>query len=295
MYNLWPVAKLEFRLIWSSRVSWLIAAVMLIIGALCAANNRQTPWNSWVQIQIAGFYISLILAFCTGNQINRDYEQRLAGIVLTTPVSTAGYVLGKYIAGLASLLLLAGSGLISALVTAYFYDNRSALLIFPPVFYPPLGVAPYVSGWAFFALTPVIFGASFMLAGITLAGGQRVPAYIAAVLIWILPRFLGSTMPQILDLTGANTFPQFSLAAARPVSVSSPLEQFLVRHPSLEAATPPSAEIVQQVMNLTLPELPPRTWPPSLFFWKCLFFLSLSLVLLALTIYGTHLLRRNNR
>jgi len=110
MYNFWIVMKLESRLIWSNWITWLMVLVMLIIGALCASNNRNEPWSSWANLGTTSFSISLILAFCTGNQINRHREQRLAGIVLSTPVATTGYVCGKYIAGLASLFLLAGSG-----------------------------------------------------------------------------------------------------------------------------------------------------------------------------------------
>ncbi|HLX57687.1 MAG TPA: hypothetical protein VKR83_11735, partial [Ktedonobacteraceae bacterium] len=147
MYNFWIVMKLEFRLIWHNWVTWLMALVMLIIGAQCAASNRTQPWSSWAHLGTTSVFISLILAFCTGNQINRDREQRLAGIVLSTPVATTGYVCVKYLAGLASLLLLAGSGLLSALLMDQFYADSRGFLIFAPAFYPTMGVQPYLTGW----------------------------------------------------------------------------------------------------------------------------------------------------
>ena len=120
MYNCWVVMKLEFRLIWRSFVTWLILVVMLVIGALCASGNRNEPWSSWAHLGNTSFFLSLILTFCTGNQINRDRARRLDGIVLSTPVAMKSYVCGKYLAGLASLLLLAGSGLLSALAVDHF-------------------------------------------------------------------------------------------------------------------------------------------------------------------------------
>ncbi|MDQ2715333.1 MAG: hypothetical protein M3Z08_10540 [Chloroflexota bacterium] len=282
MYNFWVVMKLELRLIWRNWVTWLMVLIMLIIGALCASNNRNEPWSSWAHLGNSGLFISLMLAFCTGNQINRDRTQRLAGIVLSTPIATPAYVCGKYIAGLASLLLLAGSGLLSALLMDRFYTGSQAFLIFAPAYYPPLGAQ----------LTATIFGATFMLACITLTRGQRAIASLAAILIWILPLFLSQAMPQLLDITAAVFFPQFSLSAHVQATGSDPGHQFLIQHPVLFGDGPPPANLVQQVMHLFLAEIPPSS-TPAMFLWNRLFFLGLSLVLLMLTIYDTHTLRRH--
>jgi hypothetical protein len=292
MYNFWIVMKLEFRLIWRNWVTWLIVLVMLAIGALCASNNRIAPWSSWAHLGTTSVFISLILAFCTGNQINRDREQRLAGIVLSTPVTTPGYVFGKYIAGLASLLLLAGSGLLSALLMDRFYAGSQGFLIFAAPYYPPLGVQPYLIGWAWLTLTAIIFGTTFMLACMTLTRGQRVIAYIAVLLIWVLPLFLTQSIPQLLDVTANVFFPQFSLAPASHASDTDPLGQFLNQHPALFQNGPPPANLVQQAMHLSLAVIPPPS-TPLMFLWNRLFFLGLSLILLVLTIYGTHVLRRH--
>jgi hypothetical protein len=290
MYNFWTVMKLEFRLIWLNWVTWLMVLVMLIIGALCASSNRNEPWSTWVHLGHAGFFISLILIFCTGNQINRDHAQRLDGIILSTPVATPGYVYGKYLAGLISLLLLAGSGLLSALVVDQIPTGASAFLIFPPLFYPPLGAQPYLTGWAWLALTPITFGTTFTLACMTLTRGQRVIAYIASILIWVLPLFLVGSIPQLLDITAAVFFPDYSLAPAGPVPMT-PFRQFLIQHPVLLQNSPPPANLVQPIMHLSLAAIPPSS-PPIMFLWNRLFFLGLSLLLLVLTIYGTHVLRR---
>ncbi|BCL77912.1 hypothetical protein ccbrp13_03770 [Ktedonobacteria bacterium brp13] len=292
MYNFWIIMKLEFRLIWRNWVTWLMVLVMLAIGALCASNNRNEPWSSWAHLGTTSLFISLLLTFCTGNQINRDHAQRLAGIVLSTPVATPGYVFGKYLAGLASLLLLAGSSLLSALLTDHFATGSHAFLMFAPAFYPPLGAQPYLIGWAWFQLPAIIFGATFMLACMTLTRGQRVIAYIAAIIIWILPLFLTQSIPQLLDITANVFYPQFSLSSPVHASGTDPFNQFLIQHPSLFQGGPPPANLVQQVMHLSLAEIPPSS-PPAMFLWNRLFFLSLSLMLLILTIYGTHVMRRH--
>jgi hypothetical protein len=290
MYNLWVVMKLEFRLIWRNWVTWLIVLVMLIVGASCAFSNRNEPWLAWAHLGHASLFISLILAFCTGNQINRDHVQRLDGIVLSTPVATPGYVCGKYLAGLVSLLLLAGSGLLSALLTDRFAAGSHAFLLFAPPFYPSLGAQPYLIGWAWLMLTPITFGATFMLACMMLTRGQRVIAYIASMLIWALPLFLVSSIPQLLDITAAVFFPDYSLAPAGPAPIT-PFRLFRLQHPVLLQDGPPPANLVQQVMHLSLAEIPPSP-TPAMFLWNRLFFLGLSLLLLVLTIYGTHVLRR---
>lgn len=290
MYNFWAVMKLEFKLIWLNWVTWLMVLVMLVIGASCASSNRNAPWSSWTHLGFASFFISLILIFCTGNQINRDHAQRLNGIILSTPVATPGYACGKYLAGLVSLLLLAGSGLLSALVVDRFAAGSHAFLIFAPPFYPSLGARPYLIGWTWLVLTPITFGATFMLACITLTRGQRVIAYITSILIWVLPLFLVGSIPQLLDITAAVFFPDYSLAPAGPVPIT-PVRQFLMQYPILRQNGPPPANLVQQVMHLSLAGTPPSPIP-SMFLWNRLFFLGLSLLLLVLTIYGTHALRR---
>jgi hypothetical protein len=292
MYNFWIVMKLEFRLIWRNWLTWLMVLVMLAIGALCASNNRNEPWSSWANLGTTSFFMSLILTFCTGNQINRDHAQRLAGIVLSTPVATPSYVFGKYLAGLASLLLLAASGLLSALLMDHFSTGSHAFLVFAPPFYPPLGAQPYLIGWAWFQLPSIIFGATFILACLTLTRGQRAIASLAVILIWVLPLFLTQSIPQLLDITAAVFFPQFSLAPASHVSGTNPLTQFLIQHPVLFQDGPPPANLVGQVMHLSLAGIPPSS-TPAMFLWNRLFFLSLSLMLLVLTIYGTHVLRRH--
>jgi len=130
------------------------------------------------------------------------------------------------------------------------------------------------------------------LASLTLTHGQRVIASIAAIIIWILPLFLTQSIPQLIDITANVFYPQFSLSSPVHVSGTAPLTQFLIQHPSLFQDGPPPANLVGQVMHLSLAVIPPSSTPP-MFLWNRLFFLGLSLLLLVLTIYGTHVLRRH--
>jgi hypothetical protein len=290
MYTFWVVMKLEFRLIWRNWVTWLMVLIVLFLGALCASSNRIQPWSSWGHLGTTSFFLSLILTFCTGNQISRDHDQRLDGIVLSTPVATQSYVCGKYLAGLASLILLAGSGLLSALLIDQFATNSYAFLLFAPAYYPPLGARVYLMSWAWLMLTPIIFGATFMLACMTLTHGQRAIASLAVLLIWVVPLFFTQSIPQLLDITAAF-FSHFSLAPATHVTNITPIRQFLIQHPILSQNSPPPANLVQQVMHLSLAGIPPSP-TPAMFLWNRLFFLGLSLLLLVLTISGTYARRR---
>ena len=290
MYNIWVVMKLEFRLIWRSFVTWLMVLVTLLLGALCASSNRNEPWSSWAHLGTTSFFLSLILTFCTGNQIHRDHARRLDGIVLSAPVATQSYVCGKYLAGLASLLLLAGSGLLAALLIDHVGTGSHAFLLFAPTYYPPLGAQVYLIGWAWLMLTPITFGATFMLACMTLTRGRPAIASLAVLLIWVLPLFLTQSIPELLDITAAF-FSHFSLAPARHVTSTSPIMQFLLQHPVLRQDGLPPVNLIQPVMHLSLAEIPPSP-TPAMFLWNRLFFLGLSLFLLVLTSFGTHALRR---
>jgi hypothetical protein len=292
MYTCWVVMKLEFGLIWRSFVTWLMVVVMLLLGALCASNNLNEPWSSWTHLGNTSFFLSLILTFCTGNQINRDHTQRLDGIVLSSPIATHSFVCGKYLAGLASLLLLAGSGLLSALMTDHFAPGSPGFLFFSPAFYPPLGAQPYLIGWTWFVVPAIIFGATFMFACVTLTRGKLAIAYLVSLLIWVLPLFLTGSIPPLLDITAAVFFPGFSLAPASHVTRITPIIQFLRQHPILFQNSPPPANLIQPVMRISLAEIPPSS-TPAMFLWNRLFFLGLSVLLLMLTISGTHVLRRH--
>lgn len=288
------VMRLELSLIWRNWITWLISLAMLVIGALCAANNRHEPWSNWQQFLVIALVLTVILTFTTGNQINRDRERRLDGIVFSTPVNTPVYVLGKYLAALLSLLGLAGLSLLAALLMDYFYPwqivnvpwGGQSFLSFAPGIYPALGPQPYLIGWLWLFLVPMLFGAAFIFACITLTRGQRIIAYIAVLLFWlILPFFAHDYIPDLLDITGNSFFFRYSSSGFSPA-------QQLLFPPNANQATRLTPQLAQRVVQLSLTDLPPHSWPSS-FFWNRLLFLALSLVLLGLTIYGVHRIRHH--
>ena len=189
MYNFWTVMKLELTLIWRNWATWLIALAMIFIGVLAADNNLNQPWGVWGQITFISLFLTLILTFSTGNQVNRDRERRLDGVIFSAPVATPIYVLAKYSAALLSLLGLAVLSLLAAILTDQFYHVPQRVFFLSPVIYPSLGPQVYLLGWLWLLLVPMIFGATFMFACITLTRGKRVVAYIVAFLVWLIPVF----------------------------------------------------------------------------------------------------------
>ncbi len=283
MYHFWIVMKLEFFLIWRNWATWLIALAMIFIGVLTADNNRNQPWGIWSQFVSVGLFLTLILTFSTGNQINRDRERRLDSVVFSTPVMTTVYVLAKYCASLLSLLGLIGLNLLAAILTDQFYNVQHQVLFLSPAVYPSLGIQVYLLDWAWVMLIPVIFGAAFIFAGITLIRGNRAVTYIATLLIWLIPVFTASfNIAAFFDITATSFIPG-----------SSPAIDFWFQHsPGVSPHPIPLTQFIRQIMPLARAEVPPASLLNSLL-WNRLFFLSLVFALLYLTILGVQRVRRN--
>ena len=284
MDTFWIVMKLELVFTWRNWATWLVALAMIFIGVLAADNNLNQPWGVWSQFIFCGLFLTLILVFTTGNQLNRDRERRLDGVILSTSVSTPTYVLAKYSASLLSLLSLAGFSLLAAIVTDQFYHVPQQMLVFSPAVYPALGPQPYLLGWAWLMLVPIIFGAAFMLACTTLARGKRVVAYIATLPIWIIPFFMSSPPKNdFFDITGISFIP-----------FSDPATTFwfdsMMKNPGLNGL--PTAQYIQQIMSLSRADVPPAPTIHDLLVNR-LFFLGIAVILLGLTIIGTQRMRRN--
>ncbi|HZU65665.1 MAG TPA: hypothetical protein VFA09_00180 [Ktedonobacteraceae bacterium] len=283
MRSFWTVMKLELYLFWRSWTTWLIALAIILIGVLAADNNRNQPWGIWGQIVTVGMFLALILTFSTGNQINRDRERRLDGVIFSTPVMTTIYVLAKYSAALLSLLALTGLSLLAAMLTDQFYNVPRQVLFLSPVVYPSLGVQVYLLGWVWVMLVPVIFGAAFIFATITLTRGNRVAAYIVTLLTWLIPVFTASLNPAVF----------FDISATSFLYSSSPAVDFWIQHyPGGSPAPIPLPQFIQKIMPLARTEVPPAALLDNLL-WNRLFFLGLAAVLLYITMLGVQRSRRN--
>lgn len=281
MRTFWIVIKLELFFIWRNWATWLIALAMLGLGAVAADNDLSQPWQIWGQLTtVGGLFLALILTFSTGNQINRDRERRLDGVIFSTPATTVVYVLAKYSAALLSLFVLTCFSLLAAILTDEVF--RVPLPFLSPVVYPAFGPQVYLLGWIWLCLVPVIFGATFMFACTTLTRGKRVIAYIATLLIWLVPIFFGyPTTNRFFDISSTSFRPDPDLAG-----------NYWWQHLPGGPAAVPSAQFIQHIMPLARAEVPAASIVSDLLVNR-LFFLGVSVVLLCLTIYGVQRIRRS--
>lgn len=276
MNNLSHIIRMELTLYWRGRAIWIVALVLMLLGVTIAAQVRGFPPMAWSFFTFFAPVITLILALTTGDQISRDQE-RLDGVLLSTPVSTGIYVLGKYLAALLLLFGLAGTSLLAAILADQFYNLHQPFLIFPSSDFPPLGPRSYLVGWLYIFLVPVIFGAAFGLATTTLTRGQRILASSGILLIWLPAVFARAKLPDLLDILTFFTDnyqphndPVFTLAVKAT--------------DALWSSRTPDPTLTQRVIHLVQQNMPP-VWLPSNFLWNRLFFLSLSMVLVGATMY----------
>lgn len=281
MHTFWVVMKLELLLIWRNWATWLIALAMLFIGLLAAVNNRNQPWSIWGQSVTVGLFITLILTFSTGNQMNRDRERRLDGVIFSTPIKTSVYVLAKYGASLLSLLALTSLSLLTTLFTDQFYSIPSQVLFLSPAIYPPLGFQVYLQDLIWVLLVPVLFGATFMFACTTLTRDKRAIAYIATALIWLIPYFAIHSNGSFIDIGGLS----FAVG-------STPATIFWFLHHAGSQSSLQMAQFTSQIMPLARAEMPPASLLNTLL-WNRLLFLGLTLILLFLTVLIVQRTRRN--
>lgn len=285
MHHFWIVIKLELFFIWRNWATWLIALAMLVIGALAADNNLSQPWQAWEQFTFISLFLALILTFSTGNQINRDRERRLDGVIFSTPIATPIYVLAKYSAALFSLLALACFSLLAAILTDQFYEIPQQILFFSPALYPSFGPQVYLLGWLWLLLIPLIFGATFIFACTTLTRGKRVIAYIVTFLVWLIPAFsIQQPDQRFFDVTAVSFMPQSEPAG-------NLFFQYMMKN-HLSPNTRLPAQLVQQIMALSRADIPPASTVHGLL-WDRLFFLAISIILLCVTIYGVQRIRRS--
>ncbi len=272
--GLWSVTRLQATLILRGRATWLAGGLMVMLGLYAATWLRQAPWTEWGQINSTALWLTLLLTFGTGDAVARDRERRLDGVLLSTPVSTATYVVGKYLGALIVMCGLAALGLLTAILTDAFVPWHAAspwqsgVLIFGNAFYPSLGARPYLIGWLWLMTTPLLFGAALMLAAITLARGQHLLACVVALLIWAASTF-SDAVPSLLDVTAFRLSSRYNLEALSSVNIVG--------------YTAPSAALQRRVAHLAAQAMPPHL--PAVFYWNRLLFVSLSLALVGLTIW----------
>lgn len=173
MKDFWTVMSMELLLFGRGRATLLLAIFVVFWGVfLVVGATRFTAYNAWFHFGISYFVLTLLLTFLTGNQIQRDREQRLDGVVWSTPMATGVYVCGKYVA---ALLLVVGFAALQLVVSV-------ALDGFAPGNYPPLGPWPYLLSWCWLVLPGLVFGSASTLFSTTLSR-RWIVAAIAVLLI----------------------------------------------------------------------------------------------------------------
>jgi hypothetical protein len=266
MSILLTVIGLEWKLLWRGRGLWVAAVIMALFGVWEASSVREAPYGAWGQFAFTAWLVTLILTFTTGDQIHRDEERRLDGVLLSTPVTTTTYVWGKFLAALLALLALSGINLVAAILMDHFDSWRTPPAILGHSIYPSLGPWPYLAGWFWLDLTPLIFGAALTLVAITLSRGQRILAAAGALLLWLLPAFF-SSWPLILDVGGEGMNYVYGLGG------SNAAFQYANQH---EPQGGPEASVAAHVVQLVQASLPPSF--PDIFYWNRALFLCLAVL-----------------
>ncbi len=268
MKDFWTVMSMELLLFRRGRASWWLAIFVIFWGLfLVVGATRFTAYNAWFHFSVSFFVLTLLLTFLTGNQIQRDREQRLESVVWSTPMATGVYVCGKYVA---MLLLVVGFAALQ-LVTSVALDG------FAPGNYPPLGPWPYLLSWCWLVLPGLVFGSALTLFSTTLSRRWMVAA-IAVLLIWLLPIVLGGGIPDLLSISG-NFLDTTDPAKMLGETFKSPFA--------------PSAAVAQQVVHLVQVYVP-QAHLTTTFLINRLLFLSLGMLLVLATIWGFRRQRQGN-
>lgn len=279
------VFRLELELLLRGRGMWFAAPVIAFFGVWEASMAREVPYDAWNQFTSAALFVTLILTLSTGDQVVRDRHRRVEGVMLSTPIATASYVWGKYLAAVAVLLSLTLVMLLAAVGMDRFdiWTNPPAVLGHSR--FPALGPWPYVSAWLWLVVVPLLFGAALALAAITLTRGQRVLVAMMAVFLWLGPALLAGVFSggwtSLLDVAGLS----FYSVGMTPLPPS--LGQL-----ALTGSSPRPADAAQMI-QFVVAHMPPSL--PVIFYWNRALFATLAAVLVLLTTYLVRVRRRGSR
>ncbi|MDQ2716079.1 MAG: ABC transporter permease [Chloroflexota bacterium] len=261
MKDLWTVIRLELLLFRRGRTYWLIGPLLIFGGILTAGIESTEPWRMWLNEAFLCLLITLILGVTTVNQLQRDNERHIDGVLMSTPVTTNAYVWGKYLAGLLILVGFACLEVLTAMVTDHLVNRGT---------YGSLGPWPYLATWGWLTLMTLVFVAALPLFLMTLTRGQRAISYVALLVIWLLPLFL-QNVPQVLVVWGGMdeipTDPAFQVGA----------------HHINDSSIAPA--LAQQIIHLVQTTIPQADITPT-FLWNRLLFISLAVLLVMGTAFS---------
>ena len=212
MKRFWTVFYFELLLYWRGWLGWAMAVIVALFGwNIAPLVNLANPFL-WEILCFCFGFLTLMLAFMTGNQIQRAHQLRLDGIIMSTAVATGSFVLGKYLAQLLTVLFYATVALLALL-------GASLRTIGAPYFSPPLGPGVVVQIWLMLVPVPLIFVCALTLLGSSLLRGKRPLIFVLVLLIWIVPIPLVGRIPDVLSLST----PSFLILPASSQAPSSSL------------------------------------------------------------------------
>ncbi|GHO63440.1 hypothetical protein KSC_023320 [Ktedonobacter sp. SOSP1-52] len=276
MKNLWTVFRFELLLSWRGAMAWLLTLIIALVGMGISMLVNQVNDQWWGNLCLALGLLTLLLALTTGNQIQRDSERRLDGIVLSTPLATGSYVLGKYLAGLFSLLVYAG-------VAWLTFVGNSYILCGQQYYSPVLGPNVYIQAWLLLVLVPVLFAASLTLFGLTWTRGHRALISVLVVIIWMVPYLV--QVPKMLTIS--FYMPHDLLYTANHFIGDGDFIDSSVKFLVQREDQGVTSTIVQQMVHLYQTVVIPEHLTLNLLINR-VFFLSLSIFLLICTLSVVH-------
>lgn len=282
MASFLAVARTELLLLWRSRGVRAAIPLLALAGMVAASRIREAPWGAWSQFSFTIALATLALTLAGGDPLGRDRERRLDGVLLSTPVPTVAYVLGKYLAAVCALAGPLLVGLLAALLADRFYGWRDPPLLLGRALFPALGARAYFCGWAVLMPVPALFGAALGMCGLALGRGGRLLVACAALAIWLAP-LVSDGWPAALDLAGlaSQRWPD-----AAQEDIARQANQEIQARAARSAGSSPSADLLPQATREHLAGRAAMTVPPPLppgFVWSRGLYLGVTAALLALT------------
>jgi hypothetical protein len=303
---LWVVLRMELRLFLHGRGIWAAALILFIVGLNLPPSVRNSPFSAWGRLASATIFPTLLLALVTGDQIVRDRGQRVDAVLLSTAVPTWAYAWGKYLAALLGLLATSTTFTIAAVLMDRLPRAHSTVPFLGTMEFPPLGAWPYIAGWIWLIVTPVIFGTALALAATTLGG--RIPAAVLILVLWLLPA-TGTGAYWLVDVSTQQLTAQHHLntldqaAIAREAIHNLPADACSGPHSYIPVPTCFGLYSARDGHYISVPEqrlmaiiarhLPPP-FPPA-FYWNRALFLGLAPLLLCLSVWLAGRQRRGLR
>jgi ABC-type transport system involved in multi-copper enzyme maturation permease subunit len=191
------VAVWEIRRILASRVNLLLLFAMgAFFGAIVMFKHEwAVPIDDarHMDIQLVGasafgqmyelvaillVFFGLVVPFLTADAVARDQRQRVHEILMTTPVSSAKYVWGRFAAALAVTLAAATMMILAA-------TAANLLMHIATGTYPAPAVGSLLISWVVLALPAAVLLGALSFAGATLFPRLAMAIKLGVVLVWV--------------------------------------------------------------------------------------------------------------